>query len=73
MLNYQAPYEAGLRDKDVIVRFSSIPFDGAFFVASVYSIMLCTVLGLFPYLGKDLYVLYRLAVPDSEVSVISEF
>ena len=30
-----------------------------------YSIMLCAVLGLFPYLGKDFYVLYRLAVPDS--------
>ena len=57
---------------DTTVLFSLIPFDGAFFVA-IYSIMLCAVLGLFPYLGKDLYVLYRLAVPDSEVPVISEF
>jgi len=27
--------------------------------------MLRTVLGLFPYLGKDFYVLYRLAMSDS--------
>jgi len=35
------------------------------FLLLFYSIMLRAVLGLFPYLGKDFYVLYRLAVPDS--------